>query len=520
MKMKRPTTDGVLRLIPAMVFACAVVGKTLAFDEFQTFLRGWLSLAPESARLLGIVTLGLELAIVVLLASPRRHRAGLALAALVSLGFLGVTLALQIAGKQTSCPCFGALPSIPLPAMSMLDLGLLVLCSAAFLRGLPAAPGPSSASDDSRPRPALPLGNRVVWGAMAVTACLLVGALAIGTHLRQKAIERRAASAHPGPLFGQPAPAFELTRPDGALLTAETLAGRWAVLCLVRPGCVPCEQQARALDAAVASWGERVKVVLVFKGGSRPSQVAAETAGLNHLREFTIVVDDDRTVERGYGDFPMRWPTTVLLDPQSRVRYAQVGHLSGEATVESEFAPWLNAAARPTIAARTADAQPAVPSFSVPLYGRVTNLRELSQERPVLLSFMLTDCEPCAARRELLDRAAPLLAEAWDLRVYASPGAHQGQGPAPYRRVALVDPASELAKAFAVTTVPISFVLYRGRIVQSLGPETSDAAFAHLTGELGESGADPLRTAGLAATDRAPLPNALDASRQRQEGRR
>lgn len=517
MGLRRSTTQGIVRVIPAGVFALAAIGKTLEFGAFEGFLRGWLGVSSTFAQALGIGIIVAELAIVLLLASATLHRAGLVLGALVSLGFLGVTFALLVSGQRTTCPCFGALPNVPLPAMAAVDVGLVLLCGAGFLLCTSAPGGVTEVAPDPVRPFAKAFGTPWVWLSIPVCVCLIGSALTTGTRQRRAFLQQMAADSRPGLQFGQTAPPFALASLlSDRIVSLDALKGRWAIVCLVRLGCVPCEQEIEALEEAATEWGERVRIVLVFRGGSGLQQVETLVRPLRHRQELTAAIDGDRAVERRYGDAPMRWPTTVLLDPQGLVRYVRAGHVTGTNSNMTDLDHWL---ASPIRAPGTQDqggTPDAMLDTTIVLHGVKTSLRQMSRDRPVVVSFMQSGCDACVARSHLLDRSAPLLADVWDLRIHATePGDQDAEDPRPERRAVVADTTRALSKAFNVRSVPMSFILVRGRAPLMIGPEASEAEFVYRISELCQP-----RSAGdqaVGAADRRAHDERLAGEASRQE---
>ncbi|MCM2390807.1 MauE/DoxX family redox-associated membrane protein [Streptomyces albipurpureus] len=99
------------RILLFGVFLTALAGKVhrkAAFDEFTTSIRDMRLFSPKVAGIVAVAVAVGELAALVLLALPATASIGLALAALLLLGFTAGMGAALRRGRRTPCRCFGA----------------------------------------------------------------------------------------------------------------------------------------------------------------------------------------------------------------------------------------------------------------------------------------------------------------------------------------------------------------------------------------------------------------------------
>jgi len=164
-----------------------------------------------------------------------------------------------------------------------------------------------------------------VLAVLAVVGLLVFGLLSKGSS---------------GIAIGDPAPAQPLPRLEGS--GTESLAdyrGRWVLVNFWASWCVPCREEAPALEEFQRE-----------HGGERFTVLGIDTQDLSDdgrrfAREFALTYPQ---LHDGDGDFSDAFGTTgvpenYLIDPQGRVRLAFIGAI-GEEYLADEVAPLLTGA--------------------------------------------------------------------------------------------------------------------------------------------------------------------------------
>lgn len=113
------------------------------------------------------------------------------------------------------------------------------------------------------------------------------------------------------------APPFRLTQLDGRTLELEALRGRVVVLNFWATWCGPCLAEIPTLQAFAEAHPD-VEVVGVAVDEPGPVRARVERSAIT----YTMVIADRPTVE-AYG--VTTFPTTVVVDPEGRVRGAHTG---------------------------------------------------------------------------------------------------------------------------------------------------------------------------------------------------
>ncbi len=144
--------------------------------------------------------------------------------------------------------------------------------------------------------------------------------------------------AVPSPLIGAPAPQLTLPRFEGGDLRLEDLRGRVRVVNFWASWCVPCREEAAALEAA---WRRYREAGVVLVGVNIQDRDAAARAFLADTRpSYPNVIDATGAVSISYGIYGV--PETFVIDREGRIRARQVGAVTVEA-LEREIEPLLRA---------------------------------------------------------------------------------------------------------------------------------------------------------------------------------
>lgn len=156
-----------------------------------------------------------------------------------------------------------------------------------------------------------------------VIACVLalvpVCVLAYGLFANPRAV--------PSPLVGRPAPVFALARfDDGQEMRLADFRGRVLVVNFWASWCIPCREEAPALEAMWRQFGPRgVTVVGVNIQDRRPdaARFIAETRPT-----YPNLVDATGATSIAYGIYGV--PETFVIDREGRIRARHVGAVDAE----------------------------------------------------------------------------------------------------------------------------------------------------------------------------------------------
>jgi len=118
------------------------------------------------------------------------------------------------------------------------------------------------------------------------------------------------------------APNFTLNGLDGEKIRLDSLRGKTVVLYLWATWCVPCQRQLPLMEEAYAAYGSRPDVAfLAVSLDQRPELIKPFVK----RRGYTLpVAHGDREVYTGFQVEGL--PTLILIDPQGKVRFRQLGH--------------------------------------------------------------------------------------------------------------------------------------------------------------------------------------------------
>ncbi len=149
------------------------------------------------------------------------------------------------------------------------------------------------------------------------------------------------------PKVGDRAPDFSLkTLDDQTFLLGELTAKQEVVLVVLRgwPGyqCPVCDRQVHDFTKSADEFTRKnVRVVFIYPGPAEDLKAhAKEFQAMKNRqwpRDFLFVLDPDYTMVNAYG---LRWdapretayPSTFVLGPENRVRFAKVSHGHGDRT--------------------------------------------------------------------------------------------------------------------------------------------------------------------------------------------
>ena len=134
----------------------------------------------------------------------------------------------------------------------------------------------------------------------------------------------------PSPLIGKPAPAFTLTLFDGGVLKLADLRGKVLFVNFWASWCVPCREEAAALEAASRMYRPRD---VVFIGINIQDKEPDARAFLN---EFGITyangIDHGSRIAMDFGVYGI--PETFIIDRAGRIIYKQIGAMSSATIAE------------------------------------------------------------------------------------------------------------------------------------------------------------------------------------------
>jgi cytochrome c biogenesis protein CcmG/thiol:disulfide interchange protein DsbE len=169
-----------------------------------------------------------------------------------------------------------------------------------------------------------------IW-VIAVAFVVLVGFLGlIAWGLRR---------ANEGPIrIGDAVPPFTLTTFDGQAIQTDTLNGKVIVLNFWASWCIPCEEEAAALEA---SWQK-------YKPGSQVTflgvdYVDTEPEALSYLDRFGITYPNGPDLRTQISQmFRIRGvPETYIIDREGKLQYVKIGPFSSSAELEAAVDPLL-----------------------------------------------------------------------------------------------------------------------------------------------------------------------------------
>jgi cytochrome c biogenesis protein CcmG, thiol:disulfide interchange protein DsbE len=163
----------------------------------------------------------------------------------------------------------------------------------------------------------LPVRRRLfIAAAVLVPAVAVLALLAYGFWTDSRYI--------PSPLLGKPAPPFTLTLFDGSVLKLEELRGKVAFVNFWASWCVPCREEAPALEAASRAYRPRDVMFIGINIQDKEPDARA------FLDEFGITypngIDHGSQIAVDYGVYGV--PETFIIDRAGRITYKQIGAMS------------------------------------------------------------------------------------------------------------------------------------------------------------------------------------------------
>ena len=161
-----------------------------------------------------------------------------------------------------------------------------------------------------------------MWRRVAIACALAlipISVMAFGLRSNPRAI--------PSPLVGRPAPAFSLPlMTDGSALSFANLQGRVVVLNFWASWCVPCRDEAPALEAVWRRYREAGVTVVGVNIQDRPA--AARQFVVATRASYPNVLDGPGATSIAYGIYGV--PETFLIDRDGRIRARHVGAITLE----------------------------------------------------------------------------------------------------------------------------------------------------------------------------------------------
>ena len=180
---------------------------------------------------------------------------------------------------------------------------------------------------------AVPVRRRLfIAAAVLVPAVAVLALLAYGFWTDSRYI--------PSPLVGKPAPTFNLTLFDGSVLRLEEQRGKVAFVNFWASWCVPCREEAPALEAASRAYRPRDVVFIGINIQDKEPDARA------FVDEFGITyangIDHGSRIAMDYGVYGI--PETFIIDRAGRITYKQIGAMSA-ATIAAKLDETLSGVA-------------------------------------------------------------------------------------------------------------------------------------------------------------------------------
>ena len=151
---------------------------------------------------------------------------------------------------------------------------------------------------------------------MKYNGLILALVLAIGAVLPAAAAQGTA----PGPVVGQPAPAFDLPTIDGSRVTLAGLRGKTVVINVWATWCPPCREETPDLIKAYKQLASD-DVVFVGVDSTETAQLVKAFAVAKNIR-WTEAVDKDQSFSNAYGI--KYFPTTYVIGPDGVLRMTYI----------------------------------------------------------------------------------------------------------------------------------------------------------------------------------------------------
>ena len=155
-----------------------------------------------------------------------------------------------------------------------------------------------------------------VAGAVALPAIAVLALLAYGFRTDTRYI--------PSPLIGKPAPLFTLTLFDGSVMRLADLRGKVVFVNFWASWCVPCREEAPALEAASRTYRPRD---VVFVGVNIQDKEPDARAFLDEFRiTYPNGIDHGSKIAVDYGVYGI--PETFIIDRDGLIAYKQIGAMT------------------------------------------------------------------------------------------------------------------------------------------------------------------------------------------------
>ena len=156
----------------------------------------------------------------------------------------------------------------------------------------------------------------IIAAAVILPAVAVLALLAYGFRMDTRYI--------PSPLIGKSAPLFTLALFDGTVLRLADLRGKVVFVNFWASWCVPCREEAPALEAASRMYSSRDVVFVGINIQDKEPDARA------FLEEFAITypngVDHGSKIAVDYGVYGI--PETFVIDRAGRIAYKQIGAMS------------------------------------------------------------------------------------------------------------------------------------------------------------------------------------------------
>jgi cytochrome c biogenesis protein CcmG/thiol:disulfide interchange protein DsbE len=161
------------------------------------------------------------------------------------------------------------------------------------------------------------------WIAGAVAVVLVALAVVFATQVGSDPRE----DANTSQLAGKAVPGFRVTTLDGERLTEDDLAGKAVIVNFWNTWCIPCRQEAPALEAFYAAHAAAADFVMlgIVRDDTR---AAVERWVENRGDDWTVAMDPDGNAALAFGTRGQ--PETFAISPDGMI----VGYRLGPSTVD------------------------------------------------------------------------------------------------------------------------------------------------------------------------------------------
>ena len=313
-----------IRLLLAVVFGVAGVGKFLDLDDSEQAIKGF-GVPENLAKPFSVLLPAAEILIAVLLLFTASAWFGAILGFGLLLVFIAGMLYQMAQGNAPDCHCFGQIHSEPVGAKSLIRNAVIALL--AFFLVLQGRDGQGAGIFDT-PAGALE-GSFMTFILSLATVGLLAAAVYFLKTIseQQTQIMRRIevlelishdgggretlredlTNPSDGLLIGSPAPDFELPDAGGRMVHFEHLLAQAKPILFffVSPTCNPCQALVPEIENWNNEFGGKVNFVFVTSGDAKTNQ--EKFAGKNFAK---ILLQKDKEVSAQFG---AQWTPTALF---------------------------------------------------------------------------------------------------------------------------------------------------------------------------------------------------------------